>query len=203
MPVNSNRWNRVRYTIWSPHYDLVGRRFDRCRQDAIRLLALQPGERVLVVGGGTGGDLPYLPFDSRVLLTDLTAAMLRKARPRLRDGAEAVVMDGQQLGVASASFDAVVLHLVLAVIPDPVRCLRETARALRPGGRAVVFDKFVRGRAAPSLRALNLVTSVLFTDITRNFEEMLARSATDLVVERDEPALLGGLYRTILLQARK
>ena len=58
-------------------------------------------------------------------------------------------MDGHSLAVPRAAFDAVVLHLILAVIPDPVRCLREAARALRPGGRVVVFDKFVRGERTP------------------------------------------------------
>ncbi len=110
-------------------------------------------------------------------------------------------MDGHQLAVPDGAFDGVVLHLVLAVIPDPVRCLREAARALRPGGRVVVFDKFVRTRRPPlALRALNVVIRVLFTDMTRRFEDILERSGADLVVVRDEPAFAGGLYRRLLLR---
>jgi len=178
--------------------------FDRKRRDSLRLLDPRPGERILIVGAGTGADLEHLPPGCVVLATDLTPAMLARARARLRDGMHLAMMDGQRLGVPAASFDAVVLHLILAVIPDPVRCLQEAARALRPGGRIVVFDKFVRGRRAPlGLRMLNVVASALFTDVTRNFEDILERSGVPLVVTHDSPALLGGLFRHLLLKSAR
>jgi hypothetical protein len=46
------------------------------------------------------------------------------ARARRRGKAHLALMDGHALGVRGGSVDAVVLHLVLAVIPDPVSCLR-------------------------------------------------------------------------------
>jgi hypothetical protein len=65
----------------------------------------------------------------------------------------------------------------------------------------VVFDKFVRTRRPPlALRALNVVIRVLFTDMTRQFEDILERSGADLAVVRDEPAFAGGLYRRLLLR---
>jgi ubiquinone/menaquinone biosynthesis C-methylase UbiE len=201
MKINTNRWNQARYTLWAPFYDLVGRRFDAQRRLSLALLDLQAGERVLLVGAGTGSDLPYLPLGCAAVATDLTFAMLVKARPRLRENMRLAGMDGHRLAVPSGSFDAVVLHLILAVMPEPERCLAEVARVLRPGGRAVVFDKFVRGeRVSLSLRAINLLVGPLFTEVTRNFERILAGSGAPLVVERDEPALLGGLFRRILLR---
>ena len=174
---------------------------DRHRRESLALLDPTPGERLLIVGAGTGADLPHLPAGCTVLATDLTPAMLRRARPRVRRSTHLVVMDGHRLAVPDAAFDGVVLHLILAVIPDPARCLREAARALRPGGRVVVFDKFVRTRRPPlALRALNVVIRVLFTDMTRRFEDVLERSGADLVVVRDEPAFAGGLYRRLLLR---
>jgi phosphatidylethanolamine/phosphatidyl-N-methylethanolamine N-methyltransferase len=144
--------------------------------------------------------LPYLPDGSIAIATDLTPAMLAKARPRLRPGMHLAIMDGHRLAVRSASCDAVVLHLIVAVIPDPVRCLREVARVLRPGGRAIVFDKFTRGPKPPvPLRLLNVLMGALFTEVTRNFETILDQ-AGGLAVERDEPALFGGVFRRILLR---
>ncbi len=55
MGLNTNVLNRLRYTLWAPGYDLVGRRFDRLRRRSIELLALKPGERVVIVGGGISG----------------------------------------------------------------------------------------------------------------------------------------------------
>jgi ubiquinone/menaquinone biosynthesis C-methylase UbiE len=202
--LNTNRWNRLRYTFWAPFYDTLVGAFEKKRQHSLRLLELKPGERVLIIGAGTGADLPYLPPDCLGLATDLTPAMLERARPRARKGVYLALMDGQQLAVPAASFDAVVLHLILAVIPDPVRCLQEAARALRPGGRIVVFDKFVRGGRVPlALRVVSPMARVLFTEMTRDFEQILERSRVPLVVTHDAPAFLGGLFRNIRLQSRR
>ena len=202
MAFNTNRWNRLRYTLWAPVYDLAGWLFDARRRRSLELLAVRPGERVLVVGAGTGADLRYLEASATVLATDLTPAMLARARPRLRRGWGAAVMDGHSLAVATESVDAVVLHLILAVMPDPVSGLREVARVLRPGGRAVVFDKFVRGRPPALLRAANLVSNALFTDLTRSFHDILARSGAALAIEHDERGPLGGLFRHLLLRRK-
>jgi ubiquinone/menaquinone biosynthesis C-methylase UbiE len=199
--LNTNRWNRLRYSFWAPLYDTLVGSFDGIRQDSLRLLDPRPGERILIVGAGTGADLPHIPPGSVVLAADLTPAMLKRARRRARAGVHLVVMDGHQLAIPAASFDAVVLHLILAVIPDPARCLAEAARALRPGGRAVVFDKFVRGGKVPlALRVLNPVARLLFSEMTRSFEDILERSRAPLVVTHDEPVFLSGLYRQLLLR---
>ena len=198
--INTNAWNRIRYTAWAPVYDLVGRRFDRQRRDSIQMLQLVPGERTLIVGAGTGADLPHIPSGVTVVATDLTPAMLARARRRRGAPAHFALMDGHRLAVRDAAFDAAVLHLILAVLPDPVRCLQEVARVVRPGGRVAVFDKFVQSAPGLGLRALNVVTSALFTDITRRLEEIVERAAVPLAVERDAPALLGGVYRHVILR---
>ena len=194
-------WNRLRYTAWSTFYDLVVR-FDRQRRRAVELLALAPGERVLVVGAGTGADLPFLPPHVEVLATDLTPAMLARARAKAGPNVRLEVMDAHHLELPDASFDAVILHLIVAVVPDPVACVREAARVLRPGGRVSVFDKFVRAgrRASLPRRLLNLPARLLATDITRVLEDVLAAAAVPLRVAHDEPAGLGGTFRVVLLR---
>ena len=198
--INTNTWNRIRYSAWAPVYDLVGRRFDRQRRDSIQMLQLAPGERTLIVGAGTGADLPHIPPGVTVVATDLTAAMLARARRRRGAPAHFAIMDGHRLAAQDAAFDAAVLHLILAVLPDPVACVREVARVVRPGGRVAVFDKFLRGAPTLAMRALNVVTSALFTDVTRRLEDILERAAAPLVIERDSPALLGGLFRHVILR---
>ena len=204
MSLHGNRWNRLRYTFWAPLYDSMIRAFARERRHSLRLLDPRSGERILIVGAGTGADLPHIPTGCVVLATDLTPAMLRVARRRVRAGVHLALMDGQTLAVPSASFDAVVLHLILAVIDDPVRCLQETERVLRPGGRVVVFDKFVRRGPVPlGLRLINPVARVLFTEMTRCFEDILERSHGSLVVTHDAPARWSGVYRHLLLRSSR
>jgi ubiquinone/menaquinone biosynthesis C-methylase UbiE len=198
--IHTNAWNRIRYTVWAPVYDLVGRGFDRQRRESIRMLDLAAGERTLIVGAGTGADLPHIASGVTVVATDLTAAMLARARRRRGAPAHFAIMDGHRLAARDGAFDAAVLHLILAVLPDPVRCLQEVARVVRPGGRVAVFDKFVRGAPNLGMRALNVVTSTLFTDVTRSLEDILERAATPLAVEQDSPALLKGLFRRVLLR---
>lgn len=204
MILSTNAWNRLRYTLWAPLYDFVAR-FGRQRRRSIALLGLQPGERVLLIGAGTGADLPLIPAGVEVLATDLTPAMLDRARPRVRPGIALRVMDGQALDLPSESFDAVILHLILAVIPDPAACLREAARVLEPGGRITVFDKFLPDGERPALprRLANAFTRTLFTDINRRMGDILERSGAPLRIEHDEPAFLGGAFRIMLLRSTR
>jgi len=144
MNVASNAWNRLRYTLIAPLYDAVVRVASQ-RRRSISLLELRPGERLLISGSGTGADLPYVPPDVEVHAVDITPAMVERTRRRaaaLGREVEARVGDAQALDYPDAWFDAVVLHLIVAVAPDGRRVLEEAARVLKPGGRAVVFDKF-------------------------------------------------------------
>jgi phosphatidylethanolamine/phosphatidyl-N-methylethanolamine N-methyltransferase len=195
----SNSWIRLRYSFWAPHYDRVTR-FPRERRRSIDLLGLRPGERLLIIGCGTGADLPFVPADVEVLATDLTPAMIRQAESHARPGIEYRVMDGMALDLPDGGFDAAILHMVLEVIPDPARCLAEAARVLRPGGRLAVFDKFLpEGASVGLLRRAGLaLLDFVFTSTNRRMGEILARSGAPFAVERDEPAVAA--YRHLLLR---
>lgn len=202
MPL-SNRWNRFVYRLWSPVYDAV---FDRLfaapgRRKALDRLAAQPGERLLLAGVGTGADLPLLPAGVSAVGVDLSPEMLARARRKLPLAGRVVSLiqgDAQALPLAAGSCDAVVLNLVLSVVPDGGACWREAWRAVKPGGRIVVFDKFApeAGRPSPGRRLLNVITEAIGTDITRQFESLTAGAPYRLI--SDEPGLLGGAYRVIV-----
>ena len=202
MPINTNRWNRLRYTLYAPLYDRVVK-FQRPRRRSIELLELRAGERLLIDGAGTGADLDFVPDGVEVVATDLTPAMVERIRTRaarlLRD-VDARVMDAHALDFPDGYFDAVVLHLIVAVVPDPHSAVREAARVLRSGGRVAVFDKFVPEGHSPSAlrRGFNIVTNALFSDVTRKLGPLLA--ATGLTVAHREPAFLGGAFEVALLR---
>jgi len=200
----TNRRNRFIYRLWAPVYDAtVGHFFLVGRRRAIELLDLRPGERVLLVGVGTGADLPLLPQGVQATGVDISPDMLARARKKLPlPGREVTLLQGdaQGLFVDEASCDAVIFNLILSVIPDGAACLRENMRALSPGGRAVVFDKFLpdAGRLTLGRRLLNLGSTLLGTDITRRFGDLA--EGVGLQVLHDEPSLLKGAYRVILFR---
>jgi len=199
-----NSWNRVVYRAWAPVYDrALERLFRRGRRRALQLLAPSAGARVLLPGVGTGLDLPLLPPGVSALGVDLSPNMLSKARAKLPLPGREIelrVGDVTRLSEATGSFDAAVLSLVLSVVPDPTACLSETLRVLRSGGRAVVFDKFSREdrRSSRLRRWANRLSTVLGTDIDRRFGD-ISRGLPCRVV-RDEPSILRGMYRIIVLE---
>lgn len=201
MPVNTNRWNRLRYTGYVPFYDLIARRLGRGRRRALELLGVRDGERVLIVGCGTGLDLELLPRGARVTAIDLTPAMVEKTRARaaaLGMQVDARVMDAARLEFADEAFDCLVLHLILAVVPDPYATAREAARVLRRGGRVSIFDKFLPDDGSASLlrRMVNVLTNVFATEINRRLGDILRD--TDLRVLTNEPSLFGGTFRVVI-----
>ncbi len=197
-------WDRLRYTLWAPAYDaIVGAAgFNTARGLSIDRLRLASGDRVLIVGAGTGLDLGLLPPNVDVTAIDVTPAMLKHLERRAAGTGRSVatrIMDARQLAFPDSSFDAVVMHLILAVMPQPERGLREAVRVLKPGGRIAVFDKFLMDDERPSLRRrlLNAVAKPLFSDLNRRLGPLI--SGTRLVTEHDEPVAFGGTYRVVTL----
>lgn len=200
-------WNRVRYTFWAPAYDAIARsaRFDDARRLSIERLRLAPGDRVLIVGAGTGLDLEFLPSDVQLTALDVTPAMLKQLERRAAAMGRPVttrIMDARQLAFPDASFDGIVMHLILAVMPEPERGLREAARVLKPGGRIAVFDKFLRDHERASLkrRLINAIAKPMFSDLNRRLASLVA--GTGLEVEFDQEVAFGGTYRVATLVKR-
>lgn len=203
--LNTTTWNRLRYSLYAPVYDLVAdHAFRRARRRSLDAVDWAPGQCVLIVGAGTGLDLRYLPRDIEVHGTDLCPAMVSRFQARadaLGFDATTRVMDAEQLDYLDGHFDVVIMHLIVAVMPHPERGLAEAHRVLADTGQLCVMDKFQPDshRAGWGRRALNLVTTLIATDITRQAGPLLHQAG--FVVERDEPVMLGSLFRALL--ARK
>ncbi len=188
------------YTLIAPFYDAAIERATRAaRKHSLSRLPEKAG-KVLLAGIGTGLDLPHLPAQHDYVGIDLNQAMLRRALPRAGQVDFVPVLgDSQSLPFADASFDAAVLHLILAVVPEPTSCLREIARILKPGGHVLIFDKFLRpGQHAPLRRLANPILRRLATRLDVVFEDTLSQTPA-LRLIHDQPALAGGWFRLIQL----
>jgi ArsR family transcriptional regulator len=125
--------------------------WDRLREEAYgrglnqtALLALLPaGWTVADLGCGTGALCAALaPHVAQVIGVDQSAAMLKAARARTAALGNVELRRGslQDVPLDDASCDAALVVLALSYVPDPAPVLREMARVLRSGGRAVVLD---------------------------------------------------------------
>ena len=135
------------YAILSPVYDFL---FDKIfypgRVAAVDLLEIQPGNRVLEVGVGTGLNLPLYSRDCNVTGIDISKEMLRKAEERVLTlgmvNTKLMVMDGSKLAFPDDSFDRVIATYVISAVPDPVKTLLEMRRVCKPSGHLVILNHF-------------------------------------------------------------
>jgi phosphatidylethanolamine/phosphatidyl-N-methylethanolamine N-methyltransferase len=118
----TNRWNRFIYRLWAPVYDAVlGRLFMPGRKRALQLLSAKPGERVLIVGVGTGEDLMFLPPGVEAVGIDDSPDMLAEARRKL---------PGVKASVESIQGDARTSRGAFAISPPAaIASPRMTSRA--------------------------------------------------------------------------
>jgi len=69
MKIYINSWNKIRYTIYTPGYDLIAGYFKGSRKRSIESLGIKAGDKVLIIGAGAGLDLTLLPKDCEVTAT--------------------------------------------------------------------------------------------------------------------------------------
>jgi phosphatidylethanolamine/phosphatidyl-N-methylethanolamine N-methyltransferase len=117
------------------------------RLQAIQRMHIQPGERVLEVGVGTGINLSLYPKEASITGIDFSEAMLEKARDRVARkgirGIRLLQMDAADLKFADSSFDIVYAPYLISVVPDPLTVAREMHRVCRPGGRIIFLNHFL------------------------------------------------------------
>src|SRR5262249_54961939 len=125
------------YELYAPIYDFI---FDWIfapgREAAIARLRLQPGDRVLEVGIGTGLNLALYPSPVHLTGIDLSQEMLDKAVERVQAMAmpnvTLTVMNATSMDFRDNEFDKAVATYVISAVPDPIAVLREVRRVVRP-----------------------------------------------------------------------
>lgn len=150
-------------TIYDPLvWALTAGRVGRLRRATLAAGGVGPGDDVLDAGCGSGALAVAARTTAgphaRVVGMDSSAPMRARARQRSdRAGANIELIEGraEHLPFPDASFDVIVLSLVLHYLPpdQAAQAIGEARRVLREGGRAVIVD-FGRSRGVGSrLRA--------------------------------------------------
>lgn len=117
------------------------------RRKAIRLSGARAGQQILDCATGTG-DLAIafkkqVGAEGAVTGTDFCAEMLVPGPAKAKAAGVEVkfeVADAMALPYPDRSFDVSSISFGIRNVDDPVKCLQEMARVVRPGGRVVVLE---------------------------------------------------------------
>ena len=125
-------------SLISLHEPLLGRMIRSRRFDVTRC------QSILDIGSGAGQILSHLlrmaAPGARIVASDLSHQMLRRARNRVKSGRpEYVAADMTRLPFADGSFDAITCGWVIEHLSDPRPALQEFRRVLVPGGRVLLL----------------------------------------------------------------
>ncbi|MFI8708516.1 class I SAM-dependent methyltransferase [Bacillus sp. NPDC077411] len=201
-----NKQNQKIYKLWSHFYDLFmqNRFFIQARKRAFSLVSFTENQQVLLVGVGTGQDIPLLPTNTLITGIDLSEHMLIKAK-RKYPYPHVIYkqMNAEQLAFPDDSFDVVILNLILSVVEHPHIALSEALRVTKEGGNIVILDKFLpeKKQLSPSRKFMNLLTKRLGTNINRKLSDILG--TLPLTIQYEEPSIFHGNYRIVLLKNEK
>jgi ubiquinone/menaquinone biosynthesis C-methylase UbiE len=135
---------------WDRWGGLIERWLGPATEVMLDMAGIREGRRVLDIAAGAGGQsfaaARRVGPAGSVLATDISSNLLEFAAQRAREAGlgnvETAVLDGEQLDVQEASFDAVISRLGFMFFPDQQAALRGMWRALRPAGKlsGIVFS---------------------------------------------------------------
>jgi demethylmenaquinone methyltransferase/2-methoxy-6-polyprenyl-1,4-benzoquinol methylase len=152
---------RLFYKYLSKVYDQVNPFIwnEEMRDEALAMLDIQPGDRVLDVGCGTGfATEGLLQYTDDVHGLDQSAHQMEKAFEKFgkNDRVRFYRGDAERLPFADDSFDVVWSSGSIEYWPNPVAALREFRRIVKPGGTVLVV-----GPDAPKTGAFQLLADAI------------------------------------------
>ncbi|KAH9488113.1 Phosphoethanolamine N-methyltransferase 3 [Bulinus truncatus] len=117
-------------------------------KEFVEMLNLQPGQRVLDVGGGIGGSAFYMSknFGARVTIIDLSSNMTHIGLERAQEvgcGPDEVIFevaDATKREYPAESFDVIYSRDVILHISDKLALFKKFYKYLRPGGKILISD---------------------------------------------------------------
>ena len=99
--------------------------------------------KVLFIGIGTGQEIVNFPKGLNITAADLSFEMLKRSNKRVQNYSGKInrcQMDANTTAFANNTFDTIVTVCVMCTVKQPVICLQELKRLLKPDGELVMFE---------------------------------------------------------------
>ena len=190
------------YASYAGVYDRVfGRVFQDSREAVVRNLKVEPGERVLEVGVGTGLCLPLYPANCDITAIDLSKPMLDKAELRVKElgltNVKLMHMDAGNMEFADSTFDIVIAAYVVTAVPDYRKLMEEMVRVSKPGGRLILLNHFTQD--SPIIAAVEKAISPICAKIGFRTDLSVDQviNGWPLIKERDERVKPLGMWHVV------
>jgi arsenite methyltransferase len=195
-------------------YDgLAGREVNLSCGGALELAAPAPGEVVLDLGCGRGGDLlralERVGPGGAAVGVDASPGMVEAARGRLAGHRNCLVVQGDLAAapLPDGLADVVVSSCAINHAPDKPAVFREVRRLLAPGGRLLVSDVVSEEPLPDAVRADPAAWAACYGGAIPEAEYLAAVEAAGLrevrVLRRTAPYPKGGvLVRSLTVEAR-
>jgi SAM-dependent methyltransferase len=180
---------------------------------ALDLAALRPGERLIDLGCGRGGDLlraaGLVGPAGQVTGIDATPRMVEAARERTAGLPQASVLLGDLAAVPlpDGCAEVVVSNCAINHAIDKAAVYREVARLLAPGGRVVVSDIVSEAVLPESVRADPAAWAACYGGAIPEADYLAAIAAAGLtevrILKRSAPYEKGGVrISSLTIEAR-
>jgi len=181
---------------------------------ALDLAAPRPGERLVDLGCGRGGDLlraaALVGPRGQVTGVDATPRMVEAARERTAGLANAGVVQGDLAAVPlpAGCAEVVVSNCAINHATDKAAVYREVARLLVPGGRLVVSDVVSEAVLPEAVRSDPAAWAACYGGAIPEADYLAAVTAAGLVdlrvLTRSEPYVKGGVrILNLTIEARR
>ena len=154
-------------------YDGVAKFFDFFRAGDMarwgpdqRILFKNLKGKVLYIGIGTGQEIVNFPPGLDITAVDMSYEMLKRSEQRVRNYKGKIhrcQMDAQTTAFADNKFDTILTVCVLCSVKQPVICLEELRRVLKPDGELVMFEHVLSKNpvCALILKSMSYITEFL------------------------------------------
>ena len=131
------RYNRV-----ARFYDILDKPMEMAVSGWKEKLLSGVKGKVLEVGIGTGGNIPYYPTNVELTGIDFSPKMVEIARKKAKSKSniKLLEMDAENMDFTDNSFDTVVTSCVFCSVPNPVKGLKEIRRVCKNDGKILMLE---------------------------------------------------------------